>query len=804
MMKFKLLHFEINKILLLSLLGILLMCSAASATPLNVIKNPTFEGVYTGGCAENWTIYGNASYVSLSENINPSYIVSNYTKSQRVISTSTGSLVGVRSASTSVTKNKTYIALIDVYKVSGASEVDIVYDTIDHAISIPSTPGWHTIRYKFTPTNSTGLSVYFRSASASEFYVSRCYVEQTEIYLDSVSYDTTNTTNVNVTINNSDGIARSCTYTTVDNTAIANIDYTESSGTLTFETGEMSKNITIQMNGAGVGKLRKQFSVLLGGENVSLVDNISTIYVKRPAGLAFVFDDVYINNWYAQRDFMNGIGAKVTFDVAQLSTLTPTEISKLTVLHDDGNEIADHTLDHTNALSSGLTPEEYAQTCSIPNLKLLESLGYRMPVSFVYPGTARNVAFDNELLKYHPIVRGGLGATDSKISTARCYYPWDGSRLVYGCDMSEGGSLTVNGAYAGIDEAKRRGDVIVLYSHDISNTPKSVDISIAEFQAIMQYAYNNGLEFYTLVDLIDNEYPYGILTSSIVDDSNSVTFNYTGIAHANHVIDYDDGTNESITDAKTHTYTQYGNFNVTVNSTNYAGSNISNISIFVPMHKNTTAISKEVKIYANGTTEIIGNNRILQSEIANMLVTPSNDSVSVNISIWETTQRVWIESSENHSISTLHVIGDFPANTDIQIKRDDIDYETVTSNETGYIEWVYDGGFSEHIFSIECYDFNASQTSGAYPLTTQFTTSSKGIDAYYWDFENDGIIDSTKQNPAHTYGQTGDYSVNLTVHTSEGNVSTVKPDYITVENPTFSEDPLAWFNWVFSYLFGRF
>lgn len=180
-----------------------------------------------------------------------------------------------------------------------------------------------------------------------------------------------------------------------------------------------------------------------------------------------------------------------------------------------------------------------------------------------------------------------------------------------------------------------------------------------------------------------------------------------------------------------------------------------------------------------------------------------SDGVDVNLLTWSNTQKVWTLSSETQQ-SVTHTIGDLPANTDIQIKRDDINYETVTSNETGYIEWVYDGGFSEHTFSIERHDFNASLTSGAYPLTTQFTTSSDGIDAYYWDFENDGIIDSTKQNPAHTYGQTGDYSVNLTVHTSEGNVSTVKPDYITVENPAFSEDPLAWFNWVFSYLFGRF
>jgi len=218
------------------------------------------------------------------------------------------------------------------------------------------------------------------------------------------------------------------------------------------------------------------------------------------------------------------------------------------------------------------------------------------------------------------------------------------------------------------------------------------------------------------------------------------------------------------------------------------------------------------KIYSNGSTSWTRTtDRPSSVDILPITVIPSSGDVTVSVVAWSVTEKVWNESSESHNITTSHVIGGFPANTDIQIKRDDINYGTATSNETGYIEWVYDGGFSEseHTFSIECHsieyhDFNASLTSGAYPLTTQFTTSSDGIDAYYWDFENDGVIDSTKQNPAHTYGQTGTYSVNLTVHTSEGNVSIVKPDYITVENPAFSEDPLAWFNWVFSYLFGRF
>jgi hypothetical protein len=233
-----------------------------------------------------------------------------------------------------------------------------------------------------------------------------------------------------------------------------------------------------------------------------------------------------------------------------------------------------------------------------------------------------------------------------------------------------------------------------------------------------------------------------------------------------------------------------------------------NNQVYIKSNSGTTEVTSdcivtgECTISPDGSVvSIIGTTDV--TSIPSISIVPSSDAVSVTVSTWSNTRKVWTLSSETEQTVT-HTIGDFPANTDIQIKRDDINYETVTSNETGYIEWVYDGGFSEHTFSIECHDFNASLTSGAYPLTTQFTTSSDGIDAYYWDFENDGIIDSTKQNPAHTYGQTGVYSVNLTVHTSEGNVSIVKPDYITVENPAFSEDPLAWFNWVLSYLFGRF
>jgi len=81
----------------------------------------------------------------------------------------------------------------------------------------------------------------------------------------------------------------------------------------------------------------------------------------------------------------------------------------------------------------------------------------------------------------------------------------------------------------------------------------------------------------------------------------------------------------------------------------------------------------------------------------NMFVTPSTGIINVSVSVLESTTVIWTESSDSEPVVT-HVIGGFPANTDIDIYRDGVDYDTVKSNSTGYITWVYDGGFSEHEF----------------------------------------------------------------------------------------------------------
>jgi PKD repeat protein len=79
-------------------------------------------------------------------------------------------------------------------------------------------------------------------------------------------------------------------------------------------------------------------------------------------------------------------------------------------------------------------------------------------------------------------------------------------------------------------------------------------------------------------------------------------------------------------------------------------------------------------------------------------------------------------------------------------------------------------------------NFTANQTSGYAPFLAEFADASEGtVESFAWDFENDGIVDSTEQNPVHTYAAAGNYTVNLTVANAGGSSESVKADYIIVK-----------------------
>ncbi|HPR17377.1 MAG TPA: right-handed parallel beta-helix repeat-containing protein [Candidatus Cloacimonadota bacterium] len=79
--------------------------------------------------------------------------------------------------------------------------------------------------------------------------------------------------------------------------------------------------------------------------------------------------------------------------------------------------------------------------------------------------------------------------------------------------------------------------------------------------------------------------------------------------------------------------------------------------------------------------------------------------------------------------------------------------------------------------------FTANITEGPAYLGVQFTSNSfpqNGIDSWEWDFDGDGIFDSTEENPYHLYLTPGDYDVTLRITVDGETAETTSADLIHV------------------------
>ena len=119
-------------------------------------------------------------------------------------------------------------------------------------------------------------------------------------------------------------------------------------------------------------------------------------------------------------------------------------------------------------------------------------------------------------------------------------------------------------------------------------------------------------------------------------------------------------------------------------------------------------------------------------------------------------------------------IGDLPYN----IYEDEFDYLPLVSMS------------SSQNSVIPTANFTASVTNGTAPLVVKFTDLSKNAVVWNWDFDDDGVSDSTKQNPVYAYKTSGNYTVNLTA--SNGLNTNSKLANITVEKRVSSTWPFVY------------
>ncbi|MFN7670945.1 MAG: PKD domain-containing protein, partial [Planctomycetota bacterium] len=84
----------------------------------------------------------------------------------------------------------------------------------------------------------------------------------------------------------------------------------------------------------------------------------------------------------------------------------------------------------------------------------------------------------------------------------------------------------------------------------------------------------------------------------------------------------------------------------------------------------------------------------------------------------------------------------------------------VATNEAGSGEVVQTSAINA--FTPVTANFTRTPTSGTTPLLVSFTNTSVGATSFAWDFQNDGVVDSTATNPTFTYTVAGTFAVRLT------------------------------------------
>ncbi|MDD3041326.1 PKD domain-containing protein, partial [Bacteroides sp.] len=97
-------------------------------------------------------------------------------------------------------------------------------------------------------------------------------------------------------------------------------------------------------------------------------------------------------------------------------------------------------------------------------------------------------------------------------------------------------------------------------------------------------------------------------------------------------------------------------------------------------------------------------------------------------------------------------------------------------NEIGTVNTTTD---TIKVYGTPVVDFSASSIAGETPLTVDFTDESENAVEWSWDFNGDGVEDSTKQNDSFTYETPKTYTVTLTVK-NEGGTQKTATKTITV------------------------
>lgn len=229
------------------------------------------------------------------------------------------------------------------------------------------------------------------------------------------------------------------------------------------------------------------------------------------ASVVLTFDDRNMNQWVKQIPLFEKYDAKVTFFVDHFHALKPQQIAALKKLKEAGHAVGCHGAKHRKAVDyvrqHGM--DKYLAVEIEPAVKQMTDAGLT-PTAFAYPSSSRNADIDRALLKTFRHLRGGTGldAAQRMRDLKPIFVPVDQIKAT-GCLIGTGID------YAGtekrphylteikdaLDHAKKRGEIVIFYAHNISDKGPGHHISPQALEVILAYAQSIKLPTLTYDDL---------------------------------------------------------------------------------------------------------------------------------------------------------------------------------------------------------------------------------------------------------------------------------------------------------------
>lgn len=222
---------------------------------------------------------------------------------------------------------------------------------------------------------------------------------------------------------------------------------------------------------------------------------------------------------------------------------------------------------------------------------------------------------------------------------------------------------------------------------------------------------------------------------------------------------------------------------------------------------NNTILNCSVGINVMGSSIEILNNRIISSEECGISIPDRESDERIYNNYFNNTMNVRLGSHReyiwnNSRTSGTNIVGGPYLGGNFWAKPDGTGFSQTCMDSDG--DWICDSPYNVNgsdfdflpLASISrtqeppAANFSTNITGGLAPLVVQFADYSRYALVWNWDFDNDGISDSTEKDPVYEYKAPGNYTVNLTVSNANGAAS-ITQEIIAQE---VKAPPLAYFS----------